>query len=274
MNQKENETPDNELSPKKALISHVAPYLLWVSFIIYFQVLDSVGITYSRDVYAFSYTLKSLLCLGLFLLYKPWQYYTKVFNCFFKKCPLALNCKGILLGIWTGLLVAFVWILPESDFIRTNYKPFYDFYNKWFIFPLGGLPEYYNGEFFRVQSLLSYSYSPNEGGWLITITKLLGSAFVIAVIEEYFFRGFIYRWITNNNFVKVDLAKFDKTAFWIVVLLFALEHDRFIAGVFAGLIYGFLTIKTGSLTSSIVSHVTTNLVLGIYVIIFSKYGFW
>ena len=59
-----------------------------------------------------------------------------------------------------------------------------------------------------------------------------------------------------------------------MILLFAVEHgERWHVGAVAGLIYVFLAKKYG-VYAAIASHVTTNLVLGVWVIVFERWEFW
>lgn len=111
-------------------------------------------------------------------------------------------------------------------------------------------------------------YRPEVCGWWLTIAKLVASALVISAAEELFFR----KWL-------VEFAGFG----WMLVL-FGLEHMRFdlgwvrgsvfiAEGVFAGLCYGWLAKKYGIL-SAIIAHAVTNLLLGLYVILFDKWFYW
>ena len=100
-------------------------------------------------------------------------------------------------------------------------------------------------------------FDPKVCGWPLTIVRLCGSAFVIAAAEELFFR----RWLMNF------------AGFWWMVALFAIEHDRWAVGALAGAVYGFLALKKG-LTSAIIAHVVTNLVIGLWVIWRGDWQFW
>jgi CAAX prenyl protease-like protein len=142
--------------------------------------------------------------------------------------------------------------------------------------PLGAYPEYFTPQTFPALSpdCSGLAFSPAEAGWPLAFARLLGSAFVIAPAEELFFRGFLYRWIQGRNWRAIDISKFDAHSFWIVVAVFAFEHDRWLMGAVAGIAYGLLAIKCGGLRAAIVAHITTNLLLGIYVLVFSRYGFW
>jgi CAAX prenyl protease-like protein len=117
-------------------------------------------------------------------------------------------------------------------------------------------------------------YAPEVCGWSFTLVRLAGSAFVIALIEEYFWRGFLYRWLQGKNFLEVDLGKWHAGVFIAVCVLFGLEHQRWIAGILAGVAYGLLAIRTRDIWAAGVAHVVTNLLLGIYVLATNSYAFW
>ncbi|MGN0847124.1 MAG: CAAX prenyl protease-related protein [Kiritimatiellia bacterium] len=159
-----------------------------------------------------------------------------------------------LVGIGGGLLVLALWTLPE----------FSDFYRTWFVWPLGSLP---------AASSEPSPYDPAVCGWPLTLAKLIGSAFIIAPVEEIFFRSFLYRWLQNSDFLSVPLSHFDLSALLWTILLFTLEHDRPLAAALCGLVYGLLAIRFG-LFSAIVAHVTTNLLLAVYVIVCGQWAFW
>ena len=116
-------------------------------------------------------------------------------------------------------------------------------------------------------------YAPATCGWTLTLAKLAGSAFVIAPVEEVFFRSFLYRWLIDRNFAAVPLTRFDLSAFLWTALIFSLEHDRPIAAAITGAIYGLLAIRMG-IGSAIAAHVTTNLLLGLHVIHHNAWQFW
>lgn len=158
------------------------------------------------------------------------------------------------LSLFFGLLVTVLWIAPE----------FSDFYRTWFCWPIGSLP---------APSADPSTYAPAVCGWTLTIVKLIGSAFVIAPVEELFFRSFLYRWLQRRDFLSVPLSRFDLSAFLWMIFLFTLEHDRPLAAALAGAIYGLLAIRV-NLASAIVAHVTTNLLLALYVIHQNAWAFW
>ena len=117
-------------------------------------------------------------------------------------------------------------------------------------------------------------YDPAVCGWTLTWVRLAGSAFVIAPVEELFFRSFLYRWLQKGDWTKVPLSRFDLAAFLWTAGVFALEHHtRLAAGAMAGAAYGLLAVRRG-LGAAIVAHVVTNLALGLYVVQTGEWGFW
>ena len=139
--------------------------------------------------------------------------------------------RDVLWGVAGGLFVLALWVWPEQF-------PFYRercILSSWSSTPGGAC-------------------APAECGWALSLVRLAGSAFVISVAEELFFR----KWL-------VDFA-----GFWWSVALFAIEHDRFVAGAAAGIVYGLLATRI-SLKSAAIAHIVTNLALGAIVL---KYGLW
>jgi hypothetical protein len=160
----------------------------------------------------------------------------------------------VAVGLLIGVLVTILWIAPECS----------TFYRTWFCWPIGSLP---------TASPDPSPYEPAVCGWTLTIAKLIGSAFVIAPVEEVFFRSFLYRWLQKRDFLSIPLSRFNLSAFLWMVFLFTLEHDRPLAAAVAAALYGLAAIRFG-LASAIVAHVTTNLLLALYVIHQNAWSFW
>ena len=139
--------------------------------------------------------------------------------------------RRLTLGLAVGLAVFVIWILPEQfDWV---------WYRKLFILGEGG------------------TKAVAESGAALIAMRLVGSAFVISVAEELFFR----KWLIGF------------AGFWGMVFLFAIEHDRWLVGAIAGVIYGLLYLRKG-LWSAVVAHATTNLVLGLWVLKTGQWQFW
>ena len=104
--------------------------------------------------------------------------------------------------------------------------------------------------------------------------RLVGAAVIVPIAEEFFWRGFLIRWLVNADFRSVRLGTFTWFSFLATSILFASEHDRWLAGLIAGMAYNGLYYRTRSLKACILAHGATNLGLGIYVLASSQWRFW
>ena len=122
-------------------------------------------------------------------------------------------------------------------------------------------------------------YNPfQEGatvGFILAGIRVFGAAVVVPLKEELFWRSFLIRWIINPDaFEKVPLGLFSLGSFAATVILFGLEHNLWLAGMMAGAIYNGLLYRTRRLWPCIIAHATTNLALGIHVLITQEWQWW
>jgi hypothetical protein len=121
-------------------------------------------------------------------------------------------------------------------------------------------------------------YDPRtaDGGmdWTLVAMRIFGAALVVPVMEELFWRSFLMRWIDHHDFRDWEPARVGLRAILISSALFAVEHTLWFAGLLAGLAYAWLYRASGNLWTPIVSHATTNLALGLYVLYSGEWRFW
>jgi CAAX prenyl protease-like protein len=110
--------------------------------------------------------------------------------------------------------------------------------------------------------------------WATIGFRLLGSALIVPVMEELFWRSFLIRYLVNKDFAAVPAGLFTWPSFLICSVLFGLEHHLILAGIVAGAAYNLLFYHTKSVTQCILSHAITNLALGVYVVCAGQWGFW
>ena len=108
--------------------------------------------------------------------------------------------------------------------------------------------------------------------WLST--RIMGAALIVPIMEELFWRSFIMRWFDNRNFLSVDPEKISSFAYVGSACLFALEHNLWLAGLFAGLVYGELYKTYKNLWIPIFAHAVTNAVLGVWVVFTGNWQYW
>jgi uncharacterized protein len=121
-------------------------------------------------------------------------------------------------------------------------------------------------------------YNPtNKAGqidWLLVTFRVAGAALVVPLMEELFWRSFLQRWVQQPDFMTLDPAQIGLKALFIASALFAVEHLQWLAGLVAGLAYGWLYIRTRNLWAPIIAHAVTNGALGAYVVATGRWSFW
>ena len=109
---------------------------------------------------------------------------------------------------------------------------------------------------------------------LLAATRLFGLALVVPVMEELFWRSFVMRRIDGPEFLRLDPRRTGLAAFALSSALFALEHSQWFAGLIAGAGYAWLYMRSRSLLIPIVSHATTNAILGTWILATGSWTFW
>jgi uncharacterized protein len=118
-----------------------------------------------------------------------------------------------------------------------------------------------------------------EGGGMLSMifwssVRLMGAAIVVPVMEELFWRSFIMRWFDRHDFLSLSPERISGYAYLGSAFLFAVEHHLWLAGLFAGLVYGELYKNYKNLWVPIMAHAVTNGLLGIWVLSTSSWNYW
>lgn len=225
------------LPPLSPAVAHIAPFAVWLLWMVVPGLSPAV-----------SYTGRTVATLVVLLICHPWRWYR---GPEFRYLPVT---------VLVGAIVAWIWILPESAWMQAHAPWFQAFYQRVGI--LGG------------DTSAEPVFAPENVGWFLTTVRLCGSAFVIALAEEFFWRGFAYRRLQQVQFLEANPENFSLVAFAIVAITFGFEHARWVVGIFAGVAYGLLYVKTRNLWSAILAHIITNWLLGLYVLQTQSYQFW
>lgn len=117
-------------------------------------------------------------------------------------------------------------------------------------------------------------FQSEEIDWVLTAFRVLGLAVVVPLAEELFWRSFLMRWLDRQDFLSLEPQRVGVRALVITSVLFALEHSQWLAGVIAGLIYGWIYMRTGRIWVPIVAHAVTNGLLGAYILVQRDWRFW
>ena len=110
--------------------------------------------------------------------------------------------------------------------------------------------------------------------WPTAAGRLAGLALVVPVMEELFWRSFLMRWLARHDFLAVEPRRVGARAFAATTVLFAVEHDRWLAGGIGGMAYGALYMLSGNLWVPILAHMLTNALLGAWILFTHSWELW
>jgi len=98
---------------------------------------------------------------------------------------------------------------------------------------------------------------------------------IVPIVEELFWRAWVMRWLIVPDFLSIPLGTWSARAFWIVAVLFAVEHGAlWDAGLVAGILYNWWMVRTKSLGDLILVHAISNACIGIYVVAAGRWEYW
>lgn len=225
--------------------AHFAPFAAWISLMMGLG--EPSGATYA---------IRTVVGAAMLLAFRPWRWYAP------------MNPRNIPLALAVGAGVFVVWVGFESSLVRAVAPGLAEGYERYLVGPLpmgfGALRE----------PLESFPYRPSETGWTLFAVRMVGTSVVIAVIEEFFWRGFLYRWLCGRNFLSVSLIHVDKAMIVAVAVLFGLEHAEWFAGIVCGVLFAWVVLRTGDIWAAALAHGVTNFLLGLYVLHADAWHFW
>ena len=152
------------------------------------------------------------------------------------------------IGIVVGIVVFIIWVAPEHWFPHftqigsSEFNP-YLYGNGWLAYMLIGF-------------------------------RLLGAVIVVPIFEELFWRSWAIRWLIDEDFQNIPIGTFTWFSCLAIILGFGFEHHRWMVGLIAGVLYNGLLYYKKDLSSCILAHAVTNLLLGIYVLYTQQWSFW
>ncbi len=225
---------------KRKIEAYVVPFVVFMLFLpvpdVVAPFLKSVSPILGENPKFVVWPLQTLVCAGLLMWY--WKEY---------------NWGGSTKWVWgigIGVLSIAIWLAPE--FVVPGSKPRVDGFNPTLL---------------EETPIL---------WWLTVIARFLRLVVIVPLVEEIFWRGFLMRYLINPEFEKVRLGTYSHMAFWAVVVLFMLAHGvaDWPAAFVVGALFNFVAIRTRSLSTCVITHAVTNLLLGIYIMFTGKWGYW
>lgn len=112
--------------------------------------------------------------------------------------------------------------------------------------------------------------------WGTIVFRFLRLVVVVPLVEEIFWRGFLLRYLVNEKFHTVPFGTFSWLSFVAVTVGFGFSHSRadWIPALIAGALYNCVAYRTKNLTSCVLTHAVTNLLLGLWIMKTRQWGFW
>lgn len=192
-------------------------------------------------MYPLSYLLKTTL-VGILL----WYFWPRFTRISWKHWPLgvAVGALGLIQWLGTEKLLLALW----PDYPRMSGVPMDPF----------------------------KEFATPAAAWAFVAFRWAGATLLVPVMEELFWRDYLYRQIqAPNDFKSVPVATYDWKAFLAVAVVFgAGVHIQWFTAIGYGLLIGWLLIYTRSLGACIVCHGVTNFLLGAYVLAAKDWYFW
>ena len=242
-------TPELDKENSAAVWAHMIPFLGWLLLMS----------TLFGDPSGMHYAIQTVGGLTLLLAFRPWRWYARP------------KLKSLPLAIAVGVLVFVFWVGLESEFFKSSFPKISQFYERWLV------------DFQRIGKLREpieleangfHLYDPRATGWPLFWVHMFGTTIVIGAIEEFAFRGFLYRWMQGSPFFKKDLGVMNPNMCILVSVVFAVEHREWLMGFLCGLMFTWVIVKTKDIWAGIWAHALTNGLLGWYAVHTGAYHFW
>jgi exosortase E/protease (VPEID-CTERM system) len=112
-----------------------------------------------------------------------------------------------------------------------------------------------------------------RGSWVVG--RIVGAVVVVPIAEELAYRGFLMRRLIDADFESVPYQRVPWTALLATAVVFGMAHGTlWLPGIVAGVIFGLLVIRRGSLGESVVAHAVANALLVVAVLTGGQWQLW
>ncbi len=110
--------------------------------------------------------------------------------------------------------------------------------------------------------------------WGFLAIRFLGIALLVPIVEEVFWRGFLWRWIGGNNWKQEPMGQFSWGSFLWVTGLFTLAHPEWFSAIAWCVLINLLFVWKKDLWNCIVAHCVSNALLFAYVLTTKSWTLW
>jgi CAAX prenyl protease-like protein len=224
------------MSDQKKLAAYVAPMALFLGLLVLNGLLKKIDNSFwLTSAEYWIYPLQTILCGALLYWFR-------------REYPLR-PAAGLGFGLAIAVLVFLLWISPQAFF---GFSP-----------RTAG----FDPNIFIDQPALY---------WLTVTFRFLRLVVVVPLVEEIFWRGFLLRYLIDEKFDRVPFGTFSWLSFSIVTVAFGFSHSApdWTTALLTGMLYNGVAYRTKSLSTCVVTHAITNLLLGLWIMQTKQWGFW
>jgi exosortase E/protease (VPEID-CTERM system) len=118
------------------------------------------------------------------------------------------------------------------------------------------------------------AFPPTFRGMWIAV-RLVTSVLLVPIAEELAYRGYLMRRLINADFESVPYQSVRWVALTLTAIVFGLAHGTmWFPGIIAGLSYGLLVMRRGTIGEAVAAHATTNLLVAAAVLAAGQWQLW
>jgi CAAX prenyl protease-like protein len=115
--------------------------------------------------------------------------------------------------------------------------------------------------------------TPLRGIWIAS--RVATSVLIVPIVEELAYRGFLMRRLSNEDFESVPYRSVSWLALSVTAVVFGLPHGAlWLPAILAGLAYGLVLVRRGSIGEAVVAHATTNALIAAIVLGWNQWQLW
>ena len=236
----------------KPTIAFVAPFIIFLVIVQFYpsfsdaQQLATDTISQSTITYMIMLVAQIVIAASLLLYFRP--IYRRHFPLKFSWEGVVVGVVGIVLWVWLCSFEFEKSIASAIGFAATAGRPAFN--------PFEHLPN----TMWRIAFL---------------VPRFMVLALIVPLVEELFLRGWLVRWVEDQDWEPVSLSALGWSALIAPTVYGVATHPgEAIAAIAWFSLVTLLMVRTKNVWDCVVAHAVTNFLLGVYVIWFEQWQLW
>lgn len=211
---------------------------------------NAVGIRYAH--YPVVYTAKIVLTIASMIVVLPG----------YRRFPLRVSMLAVDVGVIGGVL----WLVLCELNLERHFIEWMGSESRLIgLLGLGDRPAY---------NPLDQLAAVPVWAYVFLAIRFVGLLLVVPVIEEFFLRGFLMRYVMGAQWWKIPFGEVNRTAILVGTLFPVLYHPEKLAALAWFSLVTWLMVRTRNIWDCVTAHGITNLMLGIYVVTQGEWRLW